>query len=100
MRYGPGGTLVTVKPDVDTWLIYTAGYDFRVLPVPDNPEIILIRPADPELVLPPGRYVLLINDQPYDFAVEGKVSDPRSCVEGVATPRGPVFYVCKTPQNP
>jgi hypothetical protein len=100
MRYGPGGTLVTVKPDVDTWLIYTAGYDFRVLPVPDNPEIILIRPADPELVLPPGRYVLLINDQPYDFAVEGKVTDPRSCVEGVATPRGPVFYVCKTPENP
>jgi hypothetical protein len=32
--------------------------------------------------------------------VEGKVTDPRSCVEGVATPRGPVFYVCKTPENP
>jgi hypothetical protein len=100
MRYGPGGTLVTVKPDVESWLIYTAGFDFRVLPVPDNQEVILIRPSDPDLVLPPGRYVLLLNDQPYDFTVAGNITDPRSCVEGVATPRGPVFYVCKTTENP
>ena len=100
MRYGPGGTLVTAKPEVESWLIYSAGYDFRVLPVPDNQEVILIRPSDPDLVLPPGRYVLLLNDQPYDFTVAGNVTDPRSCVEGVATPRGPVFYVCKTVENP
>ena len=99
MRYGPGGTLVTVKPEVESWLIYSAGFDFRVLPVPNNPEAILIRPSDPDLVIPPGRYVLLLNDQPYDFTVAGNVTDPRSCVEGVATPRGPVFYACKTSEN-
>lgn len=99
MRYGPGGTLVNVRPDADTWLIYTAGYDFRVLPVPDNQEMILIRPDDPDLVLPPGRYVLMMNDQPYEFTVAGTITDPRSCVEGIATPRGPVFYVCKTAEN-
>jgi hypothetical protein len=95
MRYGPGGTLVTAKPDVESWLIYSAGFNFRVLPVPDDQEMILIRPDDPDLVLPPGRYILLLNDQPYDFTVAGEVTDPRFCVEGVATPRGPVFYVCK-----
>ena len=99
MRYGPGGTLVTVKPEVESWLIYNAGFDFRVLPVPNKPEVILIRPSDPDLVIPPGRYVLLLNDQPYDFTVAGNVTDPRSCVEGVATPRGPVFYACKTLEN-
>ena len=99
MRYGPNGTLVTVKPDVESWLIYSAGFDFRVLPVPNSPEAILIRPSDPDLAIPPGRYVLLLNDQPYDFTVAGNVTDPRSCVEGVATPRGPVFYACKTAED-
>lgn len=95
LRTGPGGTLVNVRPDVDTWLIYSAGYIFRTHPVPSNPEMILVRPDDPDLVLPPGRYVLLMNDEPYEFSVAGEVTDPRSCVEGFPTPHGPVFHVCK-----
>lgn len=95
MRFGPGGTLVNVKPEKDTWLIYSAGYNFRVLPVPDNQEMILIQPDDPNLVLPPGRYALVLDDQHFEFRVAGEVTDPRSCVEGVATPQGPVFHVCK-----
>jgi hypothetical protein len=99
MRFGPGGTLVTVRPEVETWLIHTAGFDFRVLPVPDNQEMILIRPDNPDFVLPAGRYVLILNDQPYDFSVAGAVTDPRACVEGAATNRGPVFYECKPTDN-
>lgn len=95
LRTGPGGTLVSVRPDVDTWLIYSAGYMFRTEPVPANPEMILVRPDNPDLVLPAGRYVLLMNDEPYEFSVAGDVSDPRSCVEGFPTPHGPVFHVCK-----
>jgi hypothetical protein len=99
MRFGPGGTLVTVPPEVDTWLIHTAGFDFRVLPVSNNKEMILIRPDNPDFVLPAGRYVLLLNGQPYDFSVAGKVADPRTCVEGTMTNRGPVFYECKTAEG-
>jgi hypothetical protein len=99
MRFGPGGTLVTVRPEVETWLIHTAGFDFRVLPVPDNQEMILIRPDNPDFVLPAGRYVLILNDQPYDFSVAGTVTDPRACVEGAATNRGPVFYECRATDN-
>ena len=99
LQFGPAGTLVMVRPEVETWLIYNTGYEFRVLPVPDNQEMILIRPDDPDLVLPAGRYALMLGDQPYDFAVAGIVTDPRSCVEGAATPRGPVFYQCKTAEN-
>jgi hypothetical protein len=95
LRTGPGGTLVTVRPEVDTWLIYSAGYMFRTEPVSANPEMILVRPNDPDFVLPPGRYVLLMNDEPYEFSVAGEVTDPRSCVEGFPTPHGPVFHVCK-----
>ena len=99
LRFGPAGTLVMIRPEVETWLIYNAGYEFQVLPVSDNLEMILIRPNDPDLVLPAGRYALMLNDQPYDFAVAGNVTDPRSCVEGAATPRGLVFYECKTAEN-
>jgi len=99
LRFGPNGTLVMIRPEVETWLIYSAGYEFQVLPVPDNQEMVLIRPDNPDLVLPAGRYALMLNDQPYDFVVAGDVTDPRSCVEGAATPRGPVFYQCKTAEN-
>ena len=99
LRFGPTGSLVMTRPDVETWLIYTAGYEFEVLPVPDNQEMILIRPADPNLVLPAGRYELMLNDQAYDFVVAGDVTDPRACVEGSPTARGPVFYQCKTAEN-
>lgn len=99
MKFGPGGTLVTVRPEVETWLIHTAGFDFRVLPVQENQEMILIRPDDPDFVLPPGRYVMLLNDQPYDFTVAGKVTDSRACVEGTVTNRGPVFYECRPPDK-
>ncbi len=99
LRFGPAGTLVMSRPDIETWLIYNAGFEFRVLPVPDNREMILIRPDNPDLVLPAGRYVLMLNEQPYDFAVAGNVTDPSSCVEGTPTPRGPVFYQCKTEGN-
>jgi len=46
--------------------------------------------------LPPGRYELVIDGQPYDFVVAGEVTDPAHCVEGVATVRGPAFYECKS----
>lgn len=99
LRYGPAGSLVMSRPDVETWLIHSAGYEFEVLPVPDNQEMVLIRPDDPNLVLPAGRYALMLNDQAYDFVVEGDVTDPRACVEGAPTPRGPVFYPCKTAES-
>jgi hypothetical protein len=99
MRFGPGGTLVTVRPEVETWLVHSSGFDFRVLPVPENQEMIVIRPENPDFVLPAGRYVLMLNDQPYEFSVAGMVTDPRACVEGAATNRGPVFYECRQPEN-
>lgn len=95
MRFGPGGTLVTVKPEVETWLIHTAGFDFRVLPVPDQSEMVLVRPEDPDFELPPGRYALIVGDEPYGFSVAGDVTDPRACVEGTVTNRGQVFYECR-----
>ena len=93
MKFDGAGTVVTV-PQRDTWIIRSGGYDFRVLPVSDDREMILVRPEDPEFAIPPGRYALMLNGQPYDFRVEGLVTDPAQCVESFPTARGPIFYDC------
>ena len=75
-------------PQRETWIIRSSGYDFRVLPVSDDREMILVRAEDPEFAIPPGRYALMLNGQPYDFVVEGLVTDPAHCVESAPTARG------------
>ena len=93
MKFDGAGTVVTV-PQRETWIIRSSGYDFRVLPVSDDREMIIVRPEDPEFAVPPGRYALMLNGQPYDFVVEGLVTDPAHCVESSPTARGPIFYDC------
>jgi len=92
-KFDGAGTVVTV-PQRETWIIRSSGYDFRVLPVSDDREMIIVRPEDPEFVVPSGRYALMLNGQPYDFVVEGQVTDPAQCVESFPTARGPIFYDC------
>jgi hypothetical protein len=95
MGFDPQGKVVWTQPAKDTWLIRDAGFDFRVMPVKESPEMVYVRAEDPAFALPAGRYVLMVNNQPYDFMIEGKVTDPGHCVEGSATMRGSVFYECK-----
>jgi hypothetical protein len=91
------GKAVTVSPPTDTWLIRETGYDFRVLPVRESQEMILIRPEDSGFSFPPGRYAVMLNGQPYEFSVEGMPTDPAHCVESFATARGPAFNECLKP---
>lgn len=98
MKFDGAGTVVTI-PQRETWIIRSNGYDFRVLPVPEDREMIIVRPEDPEFAIPPGRYALMLNGQPYDFTVEGAVTDPAQCVESAPTARGPIFYDCPPKQR-
>ena len=92
-KFDGAGTVVTV-PQRETWIIRSSGYDFRVLPLSDDREMIIVRPEDPEFAIPSGRYALMLNGQPYDFVVEGLVTDRAHCVESFPTARGPIFYDC------
>ena len=95
MGFDPQGKVVWTQPAKETWLIRDAGFDFRVMPVKESPEMVYVRAEDPDFTLPAGRYVLMVGNQPYDFVVDGAVTDPGHCVEGSATMRGSVFYECK-----
>ena len=96
MNFDTSGKAVVTAPVNETWLIRDQGYDLRVSPVRESPEMIMLRPENAEFAFPAGRYELLLGGQAYDFVIAGAVTDPAQCVEGVATVRGPIFYQCKS----
>jgi hypothetical protein len=93
--FDTNGKPTVVKPPTDTWFIREKGWDLRVSPLRENSEMVILHTEDPYYLLSAGRYELLLGGQAYDFTISGEVTDPAHCVEGVATPRGPVFYECK-----
>ena len=97
MTFDANGKAVTAPPPTETWLIREQGYELRVSPVRDSPEMMLLRPEGGDMfAFPAGRYEIMLLGQAYDFVIRGAVLDPAHCVEGAATGRGPIFYECRT----
>jgi hypothetical protein len=84
-----------VTPVEDTWAMRAVSVDLTVSPVPDNQEMVMIRPTDSDLSLSPGRYVLVFKNQAYDFAVEGAITDTAHCLERTETQTGGVYTECR-----
>jgi hypothetical protein len=81
----------------DMWVIRNVSFPFRASPLADNPEMYELHSQDPALELPPGRYALVLNNQSYDFSVEGPVVDPRHCIERIVGGNGIFYSDCKQP---
>jgi hypothetical protein len=79
------------------WAIRNISYDFRVSPLSDHPEMLVIQPNDPDLILVPGRYGMVINDTGYDFTVAGKITDATQCLERVEAANGTFYSECRKP---
>jgi hypothetical protein len=79
----------------DAWNIRNVSYEFRVRPIAGNPEMLLVQPDNADLVLPSGRYVLVLRDQGYDFTVAGKVTEPSQCVERTDAANGTFYSECQ-----
>ena len=92
-------TFVGGKPKAipvgDSWAVRGGAIDLRIAPVAANKEMILIRPADPNFTLSPGRYVLMFKNQAYDFSVAGTVSDTAHCLERSDLQDGSVYSECR-----
>ena len=82
-------------PVSDAWNIRNVSYEFRVRPLPGNPEMLIAQPEDANFVLPAGRYVLALKNQGYDFTVAGKVTDPSQCIERTDAANGAFFSDCQ-----
>ena len=81
----------------DQWAIRSKSYQFKVSPIDDKPEMVVLHPEDPNLVLSAGRYALSISGHGYDFTVAGQMTDTAQCLERTEAVGGTIYSECRTP---
>jgi hypothetical protein len=96
MTFNSAGQPNTVPLD-DQWTIRSASYEFRVAPVSESPEMLMIRPDHPDFVFPAGRYGLVLKGQAYDFTVAGPITEAVQCLERFEAANGAFYTECRTP---
>ena len=84
-----------ITPVSDAWNIRSISYPFRVRPIPDNPEMLLVQSEKPDFILPPGRYVLVLKDQGYDFTIAGQATELSHCLERTDAANGEFYSECQ-----
>ena len=83
----------------DTWTIRNISYDFRVAPLGEGSEMLIIRPESEDFVFPAGRYGLVIKGQAYDFTIAGPITEPAQCLEGIKAENGTFYSECRRPHE-
>jgi hypothetical protein len=83
----------SVVPVENSWRIRDKAYEFKVSPVENSREMILIKPRA-GFTFPAGRYALVLNGLGYDFTVAGPITAPEQCLEQVEVLNGTVLSEC------
>lgn len=78
-----------------SWAVRGNSYEMKVAPVSNRPEMIIMRPADPNFSFPAGRYALVLKRAAYDFTVEGQVTDVVQCLERTDAVGAQVYSECR-----
>jgi hypothetical protein len=95
LKFDSGGRAMTTNIN-DAWVVRSNSYQMRVAPIADNPEMILIRPDPPDLILPAGRYALVLKGAAYDFTLDGPNADTAHCLERTDVLVSPIYTECRT----
>jgi len=95
LKFARTGKAETARLD-DVWTVRNISYDFRVAPIRENPEMLLLRPENPEFEFAPGRYALVVKGQAYDFAVAGEITETAQCLERTEAANGTFYSECRT----
>jgi hypothetical protein len=98
MTFNTAGLASTTNVE-DLWTIRNISYEFRVAPLGESSEMLMIRPENEEFVFPAGRYGLVIKGQAYDFTVAGPVTETAQCLEGVKAENGTFYSECRHPKQ-
>ena len=86
------------RSDVEgPWAVRGNSYQMKVAPVEGYPETIVIRPQTDDFLFPAGRYVLMLNNVAYDFAVTGRISDAAHCLELTDMLDSHLYSECRSP---
>ena len=95
LKFARTGKAETSRLD-DVWTVRNISYDFRVAPIRANPEMLLLRPENPEFEFAPGRYALVVKGQAYDFTVAGEITETAQCLERTEAANGTFYSECRT----
>ena len=76
-------------------MVRSNAYQMRAAPVPENPEMITIRPDPPDFIFPARRYALVLKGAAYDFTVDGPITDPAHCLERTDALASPIYTECR-----
>ena len=79
----------------DLWTIRNVSYEFRVAPLSEGSEMLVLRPENPDFLFPAGRYGLVIKGQAYDFTVAGPITEGAQCLENVKAANGTFYSECR-----
>jgi hypothetical protein len=93
LTFGSAGNAKVANVE-GSWVVRSSSYQMKVAPVPDNPEMIIVRP-DSDLVFPAGRYALVLKGLAYDFTIDGPLIDPAHCLERTDALNTPVYTECR-----
>jgi hypothetical protein len=96
MKFSKTGQPITTALD-DLWVIRSKSYEFRVAPLSENPDMLVIQPENSDFVFPAGRHGLVLKGQAYDFSVAGPVMDPSYCLERLEGANGIFYSECRKP---
>jgi hypothetical protein len=94
MTFNAAGQAST-KSVEDLWTIRNVSYDFRVAPLAEGSDMLLIRPEQDDFVFPAGRYGLVIKGQAFDFTVAGPITEAAQCLEGIKAENGTFYSECR-----
>jgi len=95
LKFSHNGKAETARLD-DVWTVRNISYDFRVAPIRENSEMLLLRPENPEFEFAPGRYALVVKGQAYDFTVAGEITETAQCLERTEAANGTFYSECRT----
>jgi hypothetical protein len=98
MTFNSAGQASTTEME-DSWTIRNVSYDFRVAPLGDSSEMLVVRPEKDEFALPAGRYALVVKGQAYDFTVAGPITEAAQCLERVDAANGTFYSECGRPNE-
>ena len=96
MTFNPAGS-ASVRPLDEQWTVRSTSYELRVAPVMEHPEMVLLRPDDPNFVFPSGRYALVLKGQAFDFTVAGPITEAAHCLERTEAANGTFYSECRNP---
>lgn len=95
LTFDPAGHAKLVNIE-SSWAVRSNNYEMQVAPVNGNPEMIIIRSANPNFTFPAGRYALVLQGSAYDFTVAGPIKNATQCLERTDALNMPVYTECRT----